>query len=69
MCMYSIEKESTQVYVYSNKQKRFANIGIDKLGELINQGLHLGIRGREQGVRQLEKMVNKQRERSEKMFE
>lgn len=69
MCMYSIEKESTQVYVYSNKQKRFANIGIDKLGELINQGLHLGIRGREQGVRQLEKMVNKQREKSEKMFE
>lgn len=68
-CMYSREKETTQVYLYSNKQKRFANIGISKLGELIDQGLHLGIRGREQGVRQLQKIVKQEKEKSEKMFE
>lgn len=68
-CIYSREKETTQVYLYSNKQKRFANIGISKLGELIDQGLHLGIRGREQGVRQLEKIIKQEKEKSEKMFE
>lgn len=68
-CIYSREKETIQIYLYSNKQKRFANIGISKLGELIDQGLHLGIRGREQGVRQLQKIVKQEKEKSEKMFE
>lgn len=69
MCMYSMEKDDIKVYLFSNKENKFAKVELQKLDELIEQGLVLGIRGKEQGVRKLEKIIVETKKNNEKMFE
>ena len=37
MCMYSMERDNIEVYLFSNKENKFAKVEIQKLGDLIEQ--------------------------------
>lgn len=55
-CIFIKEKEPT-VFLYSNKHNRFLKVAIEKIPDLQEEGLILGVRGRENGVKLLKKAV------------
>lgn len=59
MCMYSIDKEQINAYLYSNKEKMFKPVDLEKFAQLEMQGLHLGKNSQENGVKLLRKRMNK----------
>jgi hypothetical protein len=71
MCIYSEQKDNADAYLFSNKEKRFMKVELDKIEELEKQGLILGIRDKEKGTRRLKKIIQrkKQKENNEKILE
>ena len=66
MCIYSLEKNDTSVYLFSNKEDKFVKVELTQLEELINQGLVLGVSGKELGVKQLHKVIKKSKDCAKK---
>lgn len=60
MCIYSTYNNNVnEVYLYSNKSKRFGKIELEKLRELQENGLHLGKNNSEMGKKVLERALRK----------
>ena len=58
MCMYStFNSKVSDVYLYSNKAKKFGKIELEKLKELQDDGLHLGRNNSEPGKKILERAL------------
>lgn len=57
LCAYSYEKDDINIYLYSNKQERFLPITLEKLNELQNEGLVLGMKRKTKGVNLLKKFI------------
>lgn len=70
ICIYSQEKEDLNVYIFSRKNNRFVKVDIDKIEEMEQEGLILGVRKKEQGVNKLKKIIRRSNEEEyEKTFE
>ena len=63
-CIFVKDKDE-KVYLYSNKHARFLNVAIEKLPMLQEEGLTLGIRGKENGLKLLRKTINNRRKKLE----
>ena len=59
-CVFIRDQEPT-VFLYSNKHNRFLNVDIDKIPALQEEGLRLGVRGTENGVKLLRKAITERR--------
>lgn len=59
MCIYSKEKDDIAVYLFTHRLNRFAKVDLQKLNDLIDEGLFLGISGKEYGVKYLQKILKK----------
>ncbi len=55
-CIFIREHEPT-VFLYSNKHNRFLEVAIEKIPNLQEQGLRLGVRGTENGVKLLKRAI------------
>ncbi len=70
MCVYSSEENNTNVYIFSKKNNRFVKVELDKIDEMEQEGLVLGVRQKEQGVKKLKKIIRRSNEEKyEKTFE
>lgn len=59
-CIFIREQEPT-VFLYSNKHNRFLNVDIEKIPDLQEEGLRLGVRGTENGVKLLRRAITERR--------
>lgn len=66
MCVYSSEKEDTNIYLFSNKENRFMHVDIEKIEELEYQGLVLGLHDNENGVKKLKNVIKRNKQRNVK---
>ena len=58
-CSYSYEGEEVMLYLFSKKEGRFINVTVDKLAELQEDGLVLGTRPNANGVKLLQRVIQK----------
>ena len=63
-CIFIREQEPT-VILYSNKHNRFLNVDIDKIPDLQEEGLRLGVRGTENGVKLLKRAITERKRKLE----
>ncbi len=59
-CIFIREHEPT-VFLYSNKHNRFLEVAIEKIPNLQEQGLRLGVRGTENGVKLLKRAISERK--------
>lgn len=72
LCLYSVEKEGIDLYIFSKKENRFMQVEIPKIEELEKDGLVLGMNNNDRDVRRFKKFLERDRktkEKYEKMFE
>ena len=72
LCLYSVEKEGIDLYIFSKKENRFMQVEIPKIEELEKDGLVLGMNNNDRDVRRFKKFLERDRkakEKCEKMFE
>lgn len=55
--IYVKDKSYKQIYIYSEKNKRYMKVALEKIPELEKQGLKVGIQGREFGVKLLKREI------------
>ena len=60
-----ISKFILKVFLYSNKHNRFLNVDIDKIPDLQEEGLRLGVRGTENGVKLLKRAITERKRKLE----
>lgn len=63
-CIFIIGQDPT-VFLYSNKHKRFLGVDIEKIPDLQEEGLKLGVRGTEKGVKLLKRAIIARKRQSE----
>ena len=63
-CIFIHDKED-KAYLYSNKYNRFLSVELEKLSKLQEDGLKLGIRGTENGVKLLKKAIENKKKKLE----
>lgn len=59
-CIF-IREQNPTVFLYSNKHNRFLNVDIEKIPDLQEEGLRLGVRGTENGVKLLRRAITERR--------
>lgn len=59
LCAYSYENDDVNAYLYSSKEERFLPVTLEKLNELQNNGLNLGVKRKTKGVNLLKKFIKK----------
>lgn len=59
LCVFS-EEDTIKPYLFSKKDKEFLSVEIQKIKELEEQGLKLGIKPKENGVNKLKRYMNRQ---------
>ena len=63
-CIFIREQEPT-VFLYSNKHNKFLSVDIDKIPDLQEEGLKLGVRGTENGVKLLKRAITERKRKLE----
>ncbi|MCI8384673.1 MAG: hypothetical protein HFJ33_07490 [Clostridia bacterium] len=61
ICVFS-EEDTIRPYLFSKKERRFLRVEISKMKQLEEEGLRLGVRPKENGVKKLQKYINQQME-------
>ena len=70
MCLYTEEKQlPTSLYIFSKKDNRFLPVELEKLPELEQEGLILGRKPDDFGVKRFRRAFERMKKQSEKMFE
>lgn len=59
-CIFIREQDPT-VFLYSNKHNRFLNVDIERIPDLQEEGLRLGVRGTENGVKLLRRAITERK--------
>lgn len=59
-CIF-IREQNPTVFLYSNKHNRFLNVDVEKIPDLQEEGLRLGVRGTENGVKLLRRAITERR--------
>lgn len=63
-CIFVNDKQP-KTYLYSNKHNMFLGVGIDKISNLQEEGLKLGIRGNENGVKLLKRVISERNKKKD----
>lgn len=63
-CIFIREQEPT-VFLYSNKHNKLLSVDIDKIPDLQEEGLKLGVRGTENGVKLLKRAITERKRKLE----
>ena len=66
LCAYSYEQDNVEAYLYSAKEERFLPISLEKLDELQEEGLNLGVRKKTKGVNLLKKFIRDNERKKQK---
>ena len=69
LCAYSYEKDDVNAYLYSEKEERFLPVSLEKLDELQDEGLVLGVGRKKKGANLLKKFIMRNKSRKSSLTE